>query len=47
MKINNKNYELDLFYKIKNEKENEILEIKLKQIKNVTNLRKCYVNTFL
>jgi len=38
MIINNKNYELDSFYKIKNEKENEILKIKLKQIKKVINL---------
>ena len=38
MIINDKNYELNSFYKIKNEKENEILKIKLKQIKSVTNL---------
>ena len=38
MVINDKNYELDSFYNIKNENENEILKIKLKQIKNVTNL---------
>ena len=38
MIINDKNFKLDAFYKIKNEKENEILQIKLKQIKNVTNL---------
>ena len=31
MIINDKNYELDSFYKIKNEKENDILKIKLKQ----------------
>jgi len=30
MIINNINYELDSFYKIKNEKENDILKIKLK-----------------
>ena len=35
MIINGKNYKLDSFYKIK--KENEILEIKLKQIRNVNN----------
>ena len=42
MIINDKNYELDSFYKIENQKEkeieNEILEIKLKQIKDVNNL---------
>ena len=38
MIINDKNYELNSFYKIRNEKENEILKIKLKQINNVTNL---------
>ena len=38
MIINDKKYELDSFYKLKNEKENEILKIKLKQMKNVTNL---------
>ena len=46
MIINDKKYELDSFYKIKNEKENEILKIKLKQINNVTNLssmlEKCF-----
>ena len=36
--ISNKNYELNSFYKIKKEKENKILKIKLKQLKNVTNL---------
>ena len=36
--INNNNYDLDSFYTIQNEKENEILEIKLKQINNATNL---------
>ena len=38
MIINDKNYELDSFYKLNNEKENDILKIKLKQIKNATNL---------
>ena len=38
MIINDKNYELDSFFKIKNEKENEVLKIKLKQIKSVSNL---------
>jgi len=42
MIINDKNYELDSFYKIKNEKENEILKIKLRQIKNVTNLKSMF-----
>jgi len=49
MIINNKNYELDSFYKIKNEKENQILKLKLKQIKNDTNLScmlyKCFALT--
>ena len=36
--INNNIYELNSFYKIKNEKENEILRIKLKQINNAINL---------
>ena len=37
MIINNKNYELNSFYNIKdeNEKQNRILEIKLNQIKNI------------
>ena len=38
MMINNNNYDLDSFYNIQNEKENEILEIKLKQINKATNL---------
>ena len=38
MIIKDKNYELNSFYNIKNEKENEILEIKLKQIKDATNI---------
>ncbi len=31
MIINNENYDLDSFYYIQNEKENEILEIELKK----------------
>ena len=46
MIINNKNYNLDSFYKIKNEKENEILKIKLKQIKNITNLNGMFEECF-
>ena len=46
MIINNKNYELDSFYKIKNEKENELLKIKLKQIKIVTNLNGMFEECF-
>ena len=46
MKINGKNYELNSFYKIKNEKENEIFNIKLKQIKNVTNLSSMFEECF-
>ena len=38
MIIKDKNYKLNSFYNIKNEKENDILKIKLKQIKNATNL---------
>ena len=38
MIINDNNYELNTFYNIKNEKENEILEIRLKQIKDITNI---------
>ena len=38
MIINGNIYELNRFYNIKNEKENEILEVKLKQIKDVTNI---------
>ena len=38
MIINENYYELDSFYNIKNEKENGILEIKLKQIKGITNI---------
>ena len=38
MIINDNNYELNSFYNIKNEKENEILVVKLKQIKDVTNI---------
>ena len=44
MIIKDKNYNLDSFYKIKNEKENEILKIKLKQIKSVTNLSYMFSN---
>jgi len=46
MIIHDKNYELDSFYKIKNEKENEILKIKLKQIKNITNLNGMFEECF-
>jgi len=46
MIINDKSYELDSFYKIKNEKENEILKIKLKQIKNITNLSYMFSECF-
>ena len=46
MIINDKNYELDSFYKLKNEKENEILKIKLKQIKNATNLSSMFEECF-
>ena len=38
MIIKNEHYKLDSFYDVKNEKENDILEIKLKQINDVTNL---------
>ena len=38
MIINENNYELNSFYIIKKEKENDGLEIKLKQIKDVTNI---------
>ena len=38
MIIKDKNYKINSFYYIKNEKENDILKIKLKQMKNVTNL---------
>ena len=44
MIINDKNYNLDSFYNIKNEKENEILKIKLKQIKSVSNLSYMFSN---
>jgi len=46
MIINDKNYSLDSFYKIKKEKENEILKIQLKQIKNVTNLSHMFNECF-
>ena len=48
MIINDKNYELDPFCKIQKEKEkeNEILKIKLKQIKNVTNLSSMFEECF-
>jgi len=46
MIINDKNYELNSFYKIKDEKKNEILKIKLKQIKNVTNLSGMFEECF-
>ena len=36
--IDDENYELNSFYKLTNQKENEILKIKLKQIKNLTDL---------
>ena len=38
MIINGNIYELNSFYNIKNEKENEILQIKLKQIKDINNI---------
>jgi len=38
MIIKDKNYELNSFCNIKNEKQNEILEVKLKQIKIITNI---------
>jgi len=38
MIINDDIYELNSFYNIKNEKENEILHIKLKQIKDINNI---------
>ena len=46
MKINDKNYNIGSFYNIKNEKENEILKIKLKQIKNSTNLSGMFEECF-
>ena len=38
MIINDNTYELNQFYNIKNKKENEILVVKLKEIKDVTNI---------
>ena len=38
MIINDKNYALNSFYNLNNEKENEILKIKLKQIKDITDI---------
>ena len=38
MIINDNIYELNQFYNIQNEKENEILELKLRQLKDVTNI---------
>ena len=38
MVIDNKDYEIDSFYNVENKRESDILEIKLKQINNVTNL---------
>ena len=46
MVINNINYELNSFYAIKNEKENEILKIRLKQIKNTANLKALFSECF-
>ena len=46
MIINDKNYELDSFYIIKNVKENEILQIKLKQIRKITNLSGMFEGCF-
>jgi len=46
MEINDKNYELNSFYKIKNEKDNEILNIKLKQIKNIIYLNGMFEEYF-
>ena len=38
MIINDNIYELNPFYNLKNEKENEILELELRQIKDATNI---------
>ena len=42
MIINDNSYELSSYYNIKTEKENEILEIKLKQIKDITNASRMF-----
>ena len=42
MIINDISYKISSFYNIKKEKENEILEIKLKQIKDITNISRMF-----
>ena len=38
MMIDDKNFELDSFYKVTNKKENQILKVRLRQIKNINDL---------
>jgi len=46
MIINNNQYELDSFYTIKNEKENEILKVKLKKLKKPSDLSYMFSECF-